>query len=62
MYPRTTGMYVRACLCVSVCVCVRARAFVNENDREIECYVEMNERNDIYISKLDSLALHPTLV
>ena len=24
---------------------------VNENDRENECYTEMNERNDFYISK-----------
>ena len=32
-------------LSVLVCVCV------NENNREKECYAEMNERNDIYVSK-----------
>ena len=30
---------------LGVCVCV------NDNDREKECYAEMNERNDIYVSK-----------
>ena len=34
-------MYAR----LSLCACV------NENDREEEFYAEMNERNDIYISK-----------
>ena len=41
------------CVCAYVCarvgVCVRV--CVNENDREKECYAEMNERNDIYVSK-----------
>ena len=31
--------------CLSLCGCA------NENDREKECYGEMNERNNIYISK-----------
>ena len=35
------------CALVSVCVCV----CVNENDGEKHCYAEMNERNDMYISK-----------
>ena len=41
VYPRTIGMYARLSLCASV----------NENDREKDCYAEMYERNDIYISK-----------
>ena len=41
LYPRTIGMYARLSLCASV----------NENDREKDCYAEMYERIDIYISK-----------
>ena len=37
-------MYARLSLCACACA--------NENDGEKECYGEMNERNDIYISKL----------
>ena len=33
------GMYAR----LSLCACV------NENDREKECYAEMNEWNDFYV-------------
>ena len=43
VYPRTIGMYAAR---LSLCACA------NENDREKECYAGVNERNDIYISKL----------
>ena len=36
VHPRTIGMYA----CLSLCACV------NENDREKECYADMNEGND----------------
>ena len=40
----------------SVHACVRGCE--KENDREKECYVEMNEQNDIYISKSRSLFIY----
>ena len=45
VYPCTIGMYAR----LSLCACAY------ENGREKECYAEMNERDDIYVSKIAKL-------
>ena len=46
VYPAVHHWHL-AYAALSLCAC----AFVNENDREKECYAELNERNDIYVSK-----------